>query len=306
MHFNIRSLQRNFDQKHEILSKLSVQPDIIALTETKLSGNSVYSNIELNGYDFLHADSETLAGGVGLYIQNKLDYSVNSEINCELNYVENIWIKTQTRNGTLMIGVVYRHPVTYVEDIENFSNAMSDILHEFNHKKYSYMVVGDFNLDLMKVCSNNNNRKYANNLISCSCKCLIGAPTRVTESSKTLLDHIYESTNDAPYHTLGGIVLSDITDHLPVFAIKSSKMKKSKLNNDYHFRDMTNFDPEIFADEMHFKIKNLMLPDHCDINAKFDEFNQILGKVINKFAPLKKASRKQKRWKKTVAFLFLS
>ena len=149
MHFNnnIRSLQRNFDQMHELLSKLSVQSDIIALTETKLSGNSVHSNIELNGYDFLHADSETLAGGVGLYIQNKLDYSVNSEINCGLNYVENIWIKTQTKNGTLMIGVVYRHPVSYVENIEIFSNAMSDIFHEFNHKKYSYIVVGDFNLD---------------------------------------------------------------------------------------------------------------------------------------------------------------
>ena len=205
-----------------------------------------------------------------------------------------------------MIGVVYRHPVPYVEDIENFSNAMSDILHEFIHKKYSYMVAGDFNLDLMKVCSNNNNRKYANNLIRCSYKCLIDAPTRVTESSKTLLDHIYESTNDAPYHTLGGIVLCDITHHLPVFAIKLSKMKKSKLNNDYHFRDMTNFHPEIFAEEMHFEINNLMLPDNCDTNAKFNEFNQIVGKVINKFAPLKKASRKQKRWKKTVAFLYLS
>ena len=76
MHFNIRNLQRNFDQMHEFLSKLSVQPDIIALTETKLSGNPVYSNIELNGYDFLHADSETTAGGVGLYIQNKLDNTV--------------------------------------------------------------------------------------------------------------------------------------------------------------------------------------------------------------------------------------
>ena len=59
MHFNIRSLQRNFDQMHEFLLKLSVQPDIIALTETKLSDNSVYSNIKLNGYDFLHADSDT-------------------------------------------------------------------------------------------------------------------------------------------------------------------------------------------------------------------------------------------------------
>ena len=57
---------------------------------------------------------------------------------------------------------------------------------------------------------------------------------------------------------------------------------------------------------MHLEINNLMLPENCDINAKLDEFNQILGTVINQFAPLKKASRKQKRWKKTVAFLFLS
>ena len=67
---------------------------------------------------------------------------------------------------------------------------------------------------------------------------------------------------------------------------------------------MTNFDPKNFADEMHFEINNLMLPDNCDINAKFDEFNEILGKVIIKFAPLKKASRKQKRWKKNRGFPF--
>ena len=116
------------------------------------------------------------------------------------------------------------------------------------------MVVGDFNLDLIKICFNNN-RKYANNLISCSCKCLIDASTRVTESSKTLLDH--ESSNDASYHTQGVIVLSGITDHFPVFAIKSSKLINSKPNNDYHFRDMTNFDPEIFAEEMLRELNNL-------------------------------------------------
>ena len=40
-----------------------------------------------------------------------------------------------------------------------------------------------------------------------------------------------------------------------------------------------------------------MLPDNCDFKAKFNEFNEILGKVINKFASAEKASRKQKRWK---------
>ena len=110
---------------------------------------------------------------------------------------------------------------------------MSGILHDFNHTKYSYMVVGDFN-DLMKICSNISNRKCANNLISCSCKCLIDAPTKVTEFSKTLLDHIYESAHNALYHIQDGIVLSDIIDHLLVFAIKSLKRKRSKPNDDYH------------------------------------------------------------------------
>ena len=48
---------------------------------------------------------------------------------------------------------------------------------------------------------------------------------------------------------------------------------------------MTNFDLKIFAEEMHLETNNLVLPDNCDINAKFNKFNQILGKVINKFAP---------------------
>ena len=73
---------------------------------------------------------------------------------------------------------------------------------------------------------------------------------------------MYESSNDASYHNQGEIVLSAITDHLPGFGIKSSKMKKSKPNNDYHFRDMTNFDPEIFAEEMHLERNNLVLPNN--------------------------------------------
>ena len=66
MCFNICSLQRSLDQMHELLSKLSGLLDIIVLTKTKLSGSSVHLNIKLNGYDFLHVDSETHTGGVGL------------------------------------------------------------------------------------------------------------------------------------------------------------------------------------------------------------------------------------------------
>ena len=48
---------------------------------------------------------------------------------------------------------------------------------------------------------------------------------------------------------------------------------------------------------MYLKKNNLVLPAYCDVTAKFNEFNQTLGKVIDKFAQLKKNSRKQKRRK---------
>ena len=50
------------------------------------------------------------------------------------------------------------------------------------------------------------------------CKILIDKPTRITETSATLLDHII--TNDINNKDVNnGIAYSDISDHLAVFAI---------------------------------------------------------------------------------------
>ena len=71
-------------------------------------------------------------------------------------------------------------------------------------------------------------RKYADNLLSCSVKCVIDQPTRVTAHSKTLLDHIY--VNSRQQNVSGGIAVSDISDHFPTFAvIKIKAGQKNKL-----------------------------------------------------------------------------
>ena len=49
MHFNVTSLQKNFDQLSMIVTKLQKLPDIIAITETKLSPNQIPTNIDLEG-----------------------------------------------------------------------------------------------------------------------------------------------------------------------------------------------------------------------------------------------------------------
>ena len=70
IHFNIRSLEKNIDKMSQYLSELTTQPDVIALTETKLKDN-ICGNIELPGYKLIHVNSPTLAGGVGFYINEK-------------------------------------------------------------------------------------------------------------------------------------------------------------------------------------------------------------------------------------------
>ena len=70
MHINVRSIQKNFDQLSMILTELQKLPDIIALSETKLSPNQIPTNIDLEGYEFVRCDSSSKSGCWVLYQKN--------------------------------------------------------------------------------------------------------------------------------------------------------------------------------------------------------------------------------------------
>jgi len=69
-HMNVRSLSKNLYTLENFLLAIEHCPDIIAITETKLKNSkSVVSyNLQLEGYDFVHTDTNMNAGGVGFYI----------------------------------------------------------------------------------------------------------------------------------------------------------------------------------------------------------------------------------------------
>ena len=87
----------------------------MAFSETKLQEGKANRNVELKGYNFIHRDSITAAGGVGLYILKSLSYSVNHSLsNFALPNAEHLWIDIQTSKTSIVIGVIYRHPVNTV------------------------------------------------------------------------------------------------------------------------------------------------------------------------------------------------
>ena len=87
LHFNIRSLQKNFNTFYETLQLLPTLTQIIGIFETKIN-DSPLTNTSIPNYTFLHANSTTRAGGVGLYIFNSISYNLLgknklSSVDCE-------------------------------------------------------------------------------------------------------------------------------------------------------------------------------------------------------------------------------
>ena len=116
------------------------------------------------------------------------------------------------------------------EQLESFSKAMEELISKLSSNNKEFYIMGDFNIDLLKVHSNSFIKKLPDNLISYSVKCTINKPTRCTINSKTLLDHIY--TNNLKYYNFSGIVQYDIFDHLPTFIFVQNTAMKNKVLKD--------------------------------------------------------------------------
>lgn len=79
-------------------------------------------------------------------------------------------------------------------------------------------LLGDTNIDLLKHKQHGDTTRYLETLLDHGQLPLITLPTRVGHTSATLIDHISSSQQTDRYDT--GILISSLSDHLPVFYIK--------------------------------------------------------------------------------------
>src|SRR3989442_2493471 len=76
------------------------------------------------------------------------------------------------------------------------------------------MIMGDFNLDLMKNDNHAATNVFVNNLLSHSFLPTIHNPTRISDNSATLIDNIF--INKTKFTFESSIIYNDISDHLPI------------------------------------------------------------------------------------------
>ena len=237
-HFSMRSLPKNKHNINSFLGQLPKEclPTIMAISETKLNPANV-NTVKIEDYQSEHIDSLFFAGGVGIYIRKDIQYSVKPEISIDCPDCENLFIEVITsinkflskpnsnkkqRTRSLIIGVLYRHPSG---SYETFQERLSKILRKFSHSNQAFILMGDYNIDLFEQNTNNKVTNYLNELYSVGCYSLINKSIRITVTSATTLDRIY--SNSLHKMCVSGLLISDISDHLPTFCIMTSNIQKN-------------------------------------------------------------------------------
>jgi len=213
LHINCRSLLHKTTEIQDLLEK--TRPTIVALTETWLDDN-LSDCIQIPGYNFVgKARDKGRGGGVAFLIENNCNYLVYNLDDKETKYesFESLLIKIELKNCTTIIGVIYRPPGLGLPDFQKDFDLLNSKL---EGKNKEIILLGDFNIDLLKVNDHKDTNIFYNSLIALHYLPAITKPTRITKNTKSLIDNIF-CTN---WNKLlsASIIISDISDHLPIIA----------------------------------------------------------------------------------------
>ena len=115
----------------------------------------------------------------------------------------------------IVVGEIYRIPISNAAlSLEYYDKIVSEI-------RDNAIIGTDQNFDLLKLISHNATTKLLNHFMTHSFLPTINKQTKITHHCATLTDNIYVKIIERSNHLFSGVLLSDISDHLPVFCFVS-------------------------------------------------------------------------------------
>ena len=281
IHSNIRSAKKNIDNFDNYISNLKCSFSIIALTETWLCDDNIdlYS---IKGYKSVNSTRlGKRGGGVSLHIRDDILFTSRDDLSVNNDIIESSFIeisKSELCNEhDIILGVIYRPPNT---NVNAFNDIMSGILSTLKQSKCKYYLAGDYNINLLNSDEHAPTSEFIDLMYSYAMFPLIRKPTRIHGNTATLIDNIFHNISfDSLF--FNGILVSDISDHYPVFHIDYG----TKFRNKEEFifkRDFSNHHTELF-------IKELTEFNWCEVSGctdaqiAFTTFHSAVGRTINVF-----------------------
>ena len=242
---NIRSLNKNLDEFFHDIDDFDF--DVVAVNETWLSNNVEQLYASFQNYNGVFKSRNTLGGGVGIFVSKALSFSLIDELSFIEPDVESVFIKISFPNHELLLGNIYRPPRgninAFISRLEFMLN-----LYQSNFAQFPLHLVGDYNIDILKHLECASVQNFTNLMFSFNLNPIIRRPTRISNFSATLLDHMW--TNDVHVKN-SGIIRSLVTDHYSVFSIIEVETESTSFNSDMiTYRNMSTSNKLLFRNKL--------------------------------------------------------
>ena len=188
------------------------------------------------------------------------------------------------KGKNIICGVAYRQH----NCPDHFLDYLSSKLETLCARNNEIILLGDFNIDLLKIESCGYSQKRFETLQSLSLLPTIDKPTRSYGSSATLIDNIFINSLDK--FVLSGNIVSDISDHYSQVCFLSSNLKIIS-NSRIRKRDLSSFNQTDFNNDLEL----ITWPPNSDADCAFNVFYNKLNRLVDKHAPFKTVSRRKSK-----------
>ena len=294
---NISSLSAHINELKTLLSQVDTKFDIICISESRISKkNSLTTNIDTPGYNIEQTPTESSAGGSLIYISQKLSYKVRKDLQLHRpKELESVFIELLIPSkSSLILGTIYKHPSMQHFNFNN--DFMKKLFNKISLANKRSLIADDFNLNLIKYRQIIGVNQFLEVMLTSNFTWQITLPTRINQKSATPIDNIFLNYHEHQY--ISSNLTNYISDHLPQFIIVENLLENiiDRNGDQIERRDYNNFNIYAFKrdiDEIHWSLA----AGNTDINLSFEIFLRLIGKILDKHAPLKKKSRKKQKEK---------
>ncbi len=186
-HQNVYHLYNKVPDLCVFLSQSTPNYNIFGITESRLDSRISDQDINIPNYCISRKDSLVIGHtGIAVYIHNSIADITHRRQDLESDLVECIWLelKPSTSAPNIFVCILYRNPSASYEWFDNFVQMIDNIHTVKPHA--DILVLGDFNIDLLKPHSS-----WDSTITLLGLTQLVKSPTRITQTSATLIDHIY-------------------------------------------------------------------------------------------------------------------
>ena len=293
LNMNIQYLSSKFQSlKSMVLNFLQQNIEIDLISFQEISQVENVDCLSLPGYQPLvfKSRSNSKGGGVGFYVKEGIKFSRIDEFSIFHERVfESVCIEVEFSNRKILFISIYRppgnHPTLSNSEISAAFFESLNIMFDLIKDKHCYILT-DSNFDLLQVEKSPECSNYLDLCISNGFMNLITKATRFTSHSNTLIDQILCNINlNTPE---SGVLLNDLSDHLPCFTTLNFKKKVKSEQKFTEFRDFSEININLFRENL----SNLSWDDvlSCpDPLESFDLFWNSWSTLYNLHFPVKKS-----------------